>query len=29
LVFLKFAKLYELSEGYIDRPSNLRKDYGK
>ncbi len=26
--FLKFAKLYELSEGYIDRPSNLRKDYG-
>ncbi len=27
--FLKFAKLYELNQGLIDRPSNLRKDYGK
>jgi glycosyltransferase involved in cell wall biosynthesis len=27
--FLKFAKLYELNQGYIERPSNLRKDYGK
>lgn len=26
--FLKFAKLYELQEGLIKRPSNLRKDYG-
>ncbi|MCB1176060.1 MAG: glycosyltransferase family 2 protein [Leptospiraceae bacterium] len=27
--FLKFAKLYELKKNLIERPSNLRKDYGK
>lgn len=27
--FLKFAKLYELNQNLIQRPSNLRKDYGK
>lgn len=27
--FLKFAKLYELDRKLIERPSNLRKDYGK
>jgi len=27
--FLKFAKLYELDRGFIERPSNLRKDYGR
>jgi glycosyltransferase involved in cell wall biosynthesis len=27
--FLKFAKLYELNNKLIERPSNLRKDYGK
>lgn len=27
--FLKFAKLFELQEKLIERPSNLRKDYGK
>jgi glycosyltransferase involved in cell wall biosynthesis len=27
--FLKFAKLYELNSGSIQRPSNLREDYGK
>ncbi|MDX1960961.1 MAG: glycosyltransferase family 2 protein [Leptospiraceae bacterium] len=26
--FLKFAKLYEIKEGIIQRPSNLRQDYG-
>jgi glycosyltransferase involved in cell wall biosynthesis len=27
--FLKFAKLYELQKKLIERPSNLRKEYGK
>lgn len=27
--FLKFAKIYELDNQYIERPSNLREDYGK
>lgn len=27
--FLKFAKLYELNRKLIERPSNLRKDYGQ
>lgn len=27
--FLKFAKLHELNAKIIERPSNLRKDYGK
>ncbi|MCZ8158094.1 MAG: glycosyltransferase family 2 protein, partial [Leptospira sp.] len=27
--FLKYAKMYELEHNFIDRPSNVRKDYGK
>ncbi|MDZ4726667.1 MAG: glycosyltransferase family 2 protein [Leptospira sp.] len=27
--FLKYAKIYELQNGSIERPSNIRKDYGK
>ncbi|TGL57367.1 glycosyltransferase family 2 protein [Leptospira ognonensis] len=27
--FLKYAKIYELEKGVIERPSNIRKDYGK
>ncbi|TGN18486.1 glycosyltransferase family 2 protein [Leptospira idonii] len=26
--FLKYAKIYELDKKYIERPSNIRKDYG-
>ena len=27
--FLKFAKIYEYDKGIQERPSNIRKDYGK
>lgn len=27
--FLKFAKLYEMQKGTVERPSNLRKDYSR